>query len=97
MKDSEKDQLKRLVKACMLEISKLKMDLKKCQETNHECKKAEDLEHKLELKQIRVKELESHKELALELFLGRYTEAFTEKDKRIIRKKVRTLIMLEEL
>ncbi len=59
MKDSEKDQLKRLVKACMLEISKLKMDLKKCQETNHECKNADDLQHKIELKQIRVKELEN--------------------------------------
>jgi hypothetical protein len=58
MKDSEKDQLKRLVKACMLEISKLKMDLKKCQETNYDCKKAEELQKKIEIKQSRVKELE---------------------------------------
>lgn len=34
IKDTEKEQLKRLVKACMLEISKLKMDLKKCRQEN---------------------------------------------------------------
>jgi len=35
IKDTEKEQLKRLVKACMLEISKLKMDLKKCRQENN--------------------------------------------------------------
>jgi len=32
LKDKEKEQLKELVKACLLEISKLKMDLKKCKD-----------------------------------------------------------------
>ncbi|MDP3623335.1 MAG: hypothetical protein Q8R66_05320 [Methanobacteriaceae archaeon] len=59
MKDPEKDQLKRLVKACMLEISKLKMDLKKCTETNQECKKSTQLQHKIEKKEERIKELEN--------------------------------------
>ncbi|OEC87104.1 MULTISPECIES: hypothetical protein [Methanobacterium] len=31
LKDNEREQLRQLVKACLLEISKLKMDLKKCQ------------------------------------------------------------------
>jgi chromosome segregation ATPase len=51
MKDPEKDQLKRLVKACMLEISKLKMDLKKCSETNQDCKKVTQLQLEIEEKE----------------------------------------------
>jgi len=31
LKDTEREQLRQLVKACLLEISKLKIDLKKCQ------------------------------------------------------------------
>lgn len=59
VKDPEKDQLKRLVKACMLEISKLKMDLKKCQDTNRECNKVEELHQKIEEKETRIEELKN--------------------------------------
>lgn len=59
MKDSEKDQLKRLVKACMLEISKLKMDLKRCREVNPDCSKVEDLEHKIEKNKSKINDLET--------------------------------------
>ena len=31
LKDNEREQLRQLVKACLLEISKLKIELKKCQ------------------------------------------------------------------
>ena len=31
LKDTEREQLRQLVKACLLEISKLKIELKKCQ------------------------------------------------------------------
>lgn len=58
MKDSEKDQLKRLVKACMLEISKLKMELKKSREMNKECEKSNDLEYELEKRDMKIQELE---------------------------------------
>lgn len=46
LRDEEKDQLKKLVKSCMLEISQLKMNLNKCQEEkkNSECPKIKKLE-----------------------------------------------------
>lgn len=59
VKDPEKDQLKRLVKACMLEISKLKMDLKKCQDSNKECEKVEEFQREIEKKETRIKELKN--------------------------------------
>lgn len=34
LKDTEREQLRQLVKACLLEISKLKIELKKCQKEN---------------------------------------------------------------
>ena len=34
LKDTEREQLRKLVKACLLEISKLKIELKKCQKQN---------------------------------------------------------------
>lgn len=50
LRDEEKDQLKKLVKSCMLEISQLKMSLNKCQEekSNLECPKIKELEYKIQ-------------------------------------------------
>ncbi len=63
MKDTEKEQLKRLVKACMLEISKLKMDLKKCKEqgqnASFDSSKVDELKSAIEIKNTRIKELEN--------------------------------------
>jgi hypothetical protein len=63
MKDTEKEQLKRLVKACMLEISKLKMDLKKCKEESKlktgDSSKTQELNSTIEIKNTRIKELEN--------------------------------------
>ena len=49
LRDEEKDQLKKLVKSCMLEISQLKMSLNKCQEEKSklDCTKIKELEDKI--------------------------------------------------
>lgn len=49
LRDEEKDQLKKLVKSCMLEISQLKMNLNKCQEEKDksDCPKIKELERKI--------------------------------------------------
>lgn len=44
LKDNEREQLRQLVKACLLEISKLKIELKKCQ---NESRNSNNLETKL--------------------------------------------------
>ncbi|MCK9150855.1 hypothetical protein [Methanobacterium alcaliphilum] len=59
MKDTEKDQLKSLVKACMLEISKLKMDLKKSREMNKDTENSQNLEHDLKSRDLKIQELEN--------------------------------------
>lgn len=41
LKDTEREQLRQLVKACLLEISKLKIDLKKCQKESRASIKTE--------------------------------------------------------
>jgi chromosome segregation ATPase len=41
LKDNEREQLRQLVKACLLEISKLKIELKKCQQESSTLKKQE--------------------------------------------------------
>ncbi|MGB9936800.1 MAG: hypothetical protein ACPK7O_03715 [Methanobacterium sp.] len=41
LKDTEREQLRQLVKACLLEISKLKIELKKCQTESSNCVKLE--------------------------------------------------------
>ncbi|AAB85297.1 hypothetical protein [Methanothermobacter sp. EMTCatA1] len=58
MRDSEKEQLKLLVKACMLEISKLKMDLRKCRENSDNCERVKELEDALKIRDRRIDELE---------------------------------------
>ncbi|MBU4535897.1 MAG: hypothetical protein KKF16_08810 [Euryarchaeota archaeon] len=58
IKDTEKEQLKRLVKACMLEISKLKMDLKKCREQNNNGLDVQQSNSEIEINSDRVEELE---------------------------------------
>lgn len=66
LKDKEREQLRQLVKACLLEISKLKIDLKKSQKEAKEFKvkaelinlqKMEELEKILKEKNERINEL----------------------------------------
>ncbi len=75
LKDKETEQLRQLVKACLLEISKLKIDLKKCQ---NESKSKVDSELMKE-KDKRILELEkSLKENEGELL--NFTRLLNEKD-----------------
>ncbi len=58
LKDSEKEELRRLVKACMLEISKLELELERCKKRKDESEKLEKLEEELATKEEHIKELE---------------------------------------
>ncbi|MBI5680590.1 MAG: hypothetical protein HZC47_06850 [Methanobacterium sp.] len=42
LKDTEREQLRQLVKACLLEISKLKIELKKCQKESKDNRKLDN-------------------------------------------------------
>jgi vacuolar-type H+-ATPase subunit I/STV1 len=94
MKDTEKEQLKRLVKACMLEISKLKMDLKKCKEENknsiQESSKVNELNSKIQIKNNRIQVLENfikEKDNAIK----KLQSSLDEKDSQIIElEKIKT-------
>jgi vacuolar-type H+-ATPase subunit I/STV1 len=94
MKDTEKEQLKRLVKACMLEISKLKMDLKKCKEENknsiQESSKVNELNSKIQIKNNRIQVLENfikEKDNAIK----KIQSSLDEKDSQIIElEKIKT-------
>jgi ribosomal protein S8 len=44
LKDTEREKLRQLVKACLLEISKLKMELKKCQQESGNTEDFKDVE-----------------------------------------------------
>lgn len=66
LKDTEREQLRQLVKACLLEISKLKIELKKCQKESsktiiQEHSKLQELqveqEKKLKKKEDEIREL----------------------------------------
>ena len=46
LKDTEREQLRQLVKACLLEISKLKMELKKCQNESLKSRSTEGIQFK---------------------------------------------------
>lgn len=58
LKDSEKEELRRLVKACMLEISKLELELEKCEQRKDNTEKLEILEEELRKKDEHINELE---------------------------------------
>jgi beta-phosphoglucomutase-like phosphatase (HAD superfamily) len=55
LKDTEREQLRQLVKACLLEISKLKIEIKKCQK---ESSKSTDTEN-IRIKAVK-EEFQSH-------------------------------------
>jgi len=55
LKDKETEQLRQLVKACLLEISKLKIDLKKCQQESQSKVDSETIKEKDQL----IKKLEN--------------------------------------
>jgi len=68
LKDTEREQLRQLVKACLLEISKLKIELKKCQEepkssiklekhVNEKNSQIEDLKNLLNKKEAQINNL----------------------------------------
>lgn len=62
LKDNDNEQLRQLVKACLLEISKLKMELKKCQRGSS--KSIENNDSLLEIKEdTQNKLLEKEKEI----------------------------------
>ena len=44
LKDTEREQLRQLVKACLLEISKLKIELKKCQKESSKSTDTESIQ-----------------------------------------------------
>jgi len=46
LKDTEREQLRQLVKACLLEISKLKIELKKCQKESSKSTDTESIQIK---------------------------------------------------
>lgn len=56
LKDTEREQLRQLVKACLLEISKLKIELKKCQE---ESKNSIELEKHVNEKNSQIEDLKN--------------------------------------
>lgn len=56
LKDTESEQLRELVKACLLEISKLKIELKKCQNENSRKKNIEGMQIK-EIKTVTQKRM----------------------------------------
>jgi hypothetical protein len=66
LKDTEREQLRQLVKACLLEISKLKIELKKCQKESSKFqgqqkvlkeKFKDDYQGQILLKEEKIKEL----------------------------------------
>lgn len=71
LKDTEREQLRQLVKACLLEISKLKIELKKCQKEskasielekrniNEKEQKINELEEFLKEKEAEIKNLQA--------------------------------------
>jgi hypothetical protein len=64
LKDTEREQLRQLVKACLLEISKLKMEIKKCQNESSRWKSMESIQIK-EIKTLTQNKLiERNKEIA---------------------------------
>jgi chromosome segregation ATPase len=77
LKDTEREQLRQLVKACLLEISKLKIELKKCQNESLKSRTTESIQFKAvkdevqnqlskkneEIKQIETKLDEKNKKL----------------------------------
>jgi hypothetical protein len=75
LKDNDNEQLRQLVKACLLEISKLKIELKKCQK---ESSQAGDERALLELKEdAESKLLEKEKEI------NNLQELLEKKDQRL--------------
>ena len=57
LKDTEREQLRKLVKACLLEISKLKIELKKCQKQNS----TSTYQERSKLKELQIKKDEEIK------------------------------------
>ncbi|MDD1773932.1 MAG: hypothetical protein LUQ24_00205 [Methanobacterium sp.] len=58
LKDNDSEQLRQLVKACLLEISKLKMELKKCQKVSSEYNSDEAISEVREDAQTKLQEKE---------------------------------------
>ncbi|MGB9980376.1 hypothetical protein [Methanobacterium sp.] len=91
LKDNEREQLRQLVKACLLEISKLKIELKKCQTesknlgkldtdlVNKKNQKIKELELALEEKDRKISELTD----LLDKKVAELTDLLNEKDAKI--------------
>ena len=96
LKDTEREQLRQLVKACLLEISKLKIELKKCQKESSKLqgqelvlkeKYKENHQEQIRLKEERITELDSiikekDKEIRELLKIKKLFQAVTSKPKR---------------
>lgn len=92
LKDNEREQLRQLVKACLLEISKLKIELKKCQTesknlgkldselVNKKNQEIKELELALEEKDAKIAELN----VILDKKVAEFTDLLDEKNAEII-------------
>jgi len=58
LKDNDNEQLRQLVKACLLEISKLKIELKKCQKESSQSRNDDSISELKEDAQTRLQEKE---------------------------------------
>ncbi|MEG3224676.1 MAG: hypothetical protein BME94_03875 [Methanobacteriales archaeon Met13] len=70
LKDTEREQLRQLVKACLLEISKLKIELKKCQKESSKYQGQENVvleNFKEDFQEQLIKKEKNIKELTLNL------------------------------
>ncbi|MEN6572784.1 hypothetical protein [Methanobacterium aggregans] len=63
LKDTEREQLRQLVKACLLEISKLKIELKKCQKESLRSRNAEGIQMRVLNDEVKKQLLERENEI----------------------------------
>jgi archaellum component FlaC len=63
LKDTEREQLRQLVKACLLEISKLKIELKKCQKESLRSRNSEGIQKRVLNDEFKKQLLEKENEI----------------------------------
>lgn len=79
LKDTEREQLRQLVKACLLEISKLKIEIKKCQKESKDNRKLDNNAIKEKNNEIReLKKTLGRKEKKIEELKGTLDKKDTE-------------------
>jgi len=82
LKDTEREQLRQLVKACLLEISKLKIELKKCQKESSNSIDSENIIIKAAKEECQTKIHHKNKEITrLNLIIKKKEEQIAELEK----------------